>query len=161
MNNSQKIELLESNLKRLHSLINSADNKIGLVLGIDTAMLGFLVASASKKYVFGSIVLLFISISCILILVSLFMVSLASFPRTSGSKNSIIFFKSVSTYDLDQYQDRIVNLTNEIYFEDLIHQCYYNAKITSQKFKWVRYSMFSLYFSIIPWLICLFLLYKK
>ncbi len=159
MNNSQKIELLESNLKRLHSLINSADNKIGLVLGIDTAMLGFLVASASKKSALEPMALLFISVSCILILASLFMVSLASFPRTTGSKNSIIFFKSISSYNLDEYQDKIVKLNNEMYIEDLVHQCYYNAMITSQKFKWVKRSMLSLYFGIVPWLTSLFLLY--
>lgn len=160
MDIKRKNDVLEQTLSRLINFISSAESKIAPLFVISTSMLAIfmaLVPSASdwKK---KSVILVIFTVTPLIISLLLILVSI--FPRTKGPKGSMIYFKGIIDQESDEYLNEMKEETEEKYFEDLSRQCYINAEIASRKFKLIRYSMISLFISVIPWLFIIYELYK-
>lgn len=154
-----KADYLEKELFRLIEWIKAADARISLILPLATAMLGALAALAPEFdnwTVFGGINFAFASF---FLLLSVMFVAFASFPRTNGPKDSLIFFSGINGKSLEGYKDAVNNLSEEGYIEDLVNQCHVNAKIAEAKFHWVKISIFFLLLSSIPWVLSIFSFY--
>ncbi len=159
MNN--RIEILEKSLKRLLYWIAGVDSKIPPVIVINTSMLGILATLSSKVRIWTIPLAIFVVLSCIPLIYSLIMLFLTSFPRTKGTKDSIIFFDGISSMDETDYLNKIKNINDEDYENDLAQQCHINALIATEKFKFLKSSFISLFLSIIPWIIAVYLLFRN
>jgi hypothetical protein len=148
-----------SNLARQLQFIGSADSRAGLVLALDTAMLGVLAAlspDAAKWDVAGAI---FSAIAVVGLLLSLLFLSFASFPRTKGPRGSVLYFEGIVGRDANTYLQELRTLTSDAYVCDLARQCHRNAEIARAKYVWLRGSLISLYAGVVPWALAVFLLY--
>ncbi len=161
MDSDQKIAFLETTLERLLSWIEAADSKVGLVLAIDTAMLGVLAALAPSPSGWTVESVILAAVALVLLLISLLTSSVASFPRTEGPPESMIYFKGITEREAHQYERAVSDLTTEQYIQDLMGQCHRNGQIAGAKFAWVRRSMIALYLSVLPWALAVYLLYQR
>lgn len=152
---------LEINLSRQITWIGVADSKISFVFAVNTAMLGVLAAVSPRATGDWTIApAIFAAFACAFGLSSLIFLSLASFPRTKGPKNSLIYFGGITQRDLDQFRQAASQMSSESYIDDLCAQCHRNAEIAERKFVWVQRALVALYLSVAPWCLAVFLLYN-
>jgi hypothetical protein len=161
VNEEQRIAFLEASLARLLQWIGAAEARITVILGIDTAMLGTLAAFAPSPKLWTTAAVVCGAIAVFSLVLSLIFVALASFPRTTGPKQSIIYFDGITSRDSDQYLALVRSVTTGEYIEDLVRQCHRNAQIASAKFEWVRRGFLGLFIAIMPWALAIFLLYQQ
>lgn len=160
MEPKERIHLLEENLSRILGLISSADSKAGTILAIDTAMLGSIAVLIPSPALWTSSLLCISITPTLLLLLSLFSLSLATFPRIKGPRNSIIYFGAISQKTLEDYKEEVLALLDENYIGDLLEQCHRNSEIAKQKYLWIRRSMILLYASTPFWLLALYSFYQ-
>jgi hypothetical protein len=154
-----KFDYLEKELARLLDWIKTADTRISLILPLTTAMLGAVAALTPSFTKWTWCIGISISLAVILLACSLIAISVALFPRTNGPNNSMIYFGGISSKNLEKFRSDVNDLESDKYKNDLINQCYINAKIASIKFNWVKKSLMFLLFSSIPWFYTIYILY--
>jgi hypothetical protein len=155
-----ELAFLDKTLVRLLEWIRAADAKIPPILAICTSMLAVVAAlfpKASSWTVPSVIVGTFSIVPLCTCLVFLF---LAAFPRTQGPKGSLCYFEGIKTYDSENYLKAVRQMTKEQYSADMATQCIRNAEIASNKYWHLKIAMGSLFFSIIPWIVFVLILYK-
>lgn len=157
-NMKEKAEVLEKRLDQIRSSIRTTDQKINFVSGLVTAMLGFLAMFVSKEMYWTTFLLMATIISATLYIICLIFLLFASFPRTLELGKSIIFFGSISSLTLSEYKHEVIKYSESEYLDDLLNQCYINAKIANRKFKLIKISMLLFFLGIIPWVITIFLI---
>lgn len=159
MDDKERIRILETTLARLLQWIAAAESRIAVTLGVDTALMGSMVAFAPtpSSWTIAAAAVGVVAMLCISI--SLLCVGFASFPRTDGPKQSFIFFQGIADRDEAQYLRDAKALTSEMYAEDLARQCHRNAQIALIKFSWVKRAQAWLFGSVLPWIISIYLLY--
>lgn len=155
-----KINTLEKILDRQLAWINRADARISLVLPLATAMLGAIAALAPEPANWEVLPAILSSISATLIGLAIIFSSLACFPRTKGPKSSNIFFDGIAGREASQYKNRMCEISEEEYLDDICRQCHRNAQIAKSKFGWIQKALAALLISVIPWIITVYLLYK-
>lgn len=154
------ISRAEAELSRLLDWVRAAESRLKLILPLSTAMLGALAVlspAATKWTVSGGIAA---SFAAFLLLLSILFAALASFPRTTGPKGSLIYFTGITSREISQYESEFKSMTSDSYLVDLIRQCHRNAQIAEQKYAWVQRSMACLLLSALPWVLALFILYS-
>ena len=150
-------------LERNLSWIAAAEVKLGIVIALDTAMLGVLgsalsAARADNRTQWA----LAGSLTSILILgIALIFAAIALFPRVSGPPSSLVFFGKIAELDKDYFTDKFENLPTRELLMDCTSQIHRNAQIAVLKFKWVRRAMIFSLVSIAPWFLALVLLLRK
>jgi hypothetical protein len=153
-----RISFLEKNLENISSVLKVAEQKINFISGIIVAMFGFLIVLISKDTEWN-LILKILTITCIILYaICLLLLAIASFPNTKGKKNSVLFFGSTFFDNLKLYKKEVNNLVEHDYLEDLISQCFINAKIAERKFKFIKISLILFYVGIVPWILSIFLL---
>jgi|GEM_PF-566360 len=158
---SASISRSEAQLARLLDWVRAAESRLTFVLPLSTAMLGALAVLApapSKWTVLGGIACAFAAFFLLLCIVC---AALASFPRITGPKGSLIYFGGITTLDLNQYESAVKSMTPETYLADLIGQCHRNAQIAERKYAWLHRSMICLFIAALPWVISLLILYSQ
>ena len=132
---------LESILKRLDDYYLSVNNKGLFFLGINTAILGFILTTSSEILIQTSVTWVFI-LQCILLLVCLLsltftLLSVIPFlePGKTYNYSSLIFFGSISKLEFPNFHDSLCAQTDEEFNEDLIRQIYTLSIGLRKKFK--------------------------
>ncbi len=159
-NQLDTIAVLESELTSLLEWVRAAESRLAFILPLSTVMLGALAVLApriSSWSVYSAIVS---SFAVFFLVFSIIFAAIASFPRTTGPKGSLIYFGGIVTLDLEQFTSAVDSLTRDEYVSDLIKQCHRNAQIAERKYAWVQRSMACLFISSGPWVISLFELYS-
>ena len=159
-NPEQQIDLLEKELIRLLAWVQSVESRMGWVLPLSTAMLGamaILAPTFSKWTIFPAIMTTF---AVVFLILSVVFSALSSFPRTTGTKGSLIYFGGIVTKDLEQYDNDIRGLSKDDYINDLIRQCHRNAQIAERKHAWIQRALGSLFIASGPWVVSIYLLYS-
>ncbi len=153
-------EHLEQVLEKQLSWIQSADAKAAIVLPISIAMTGTVAALAPKIMCSWEMISIFsIAVTFLLLVFSIIFLGLSTFPRTSGPKNSLIYFGGISRNSLEEFKSKALKLTSSAYTEDLINQIHRNAQIASIKHTAIKRSIICLYLVIIPWAYTVYILY--
>jgi len=155
------INRLELSLERQLKWIQGADAKISFIFAADAAMLGFVAATFKWDTCADWTHQITALLALTLLGLSVLMASLANFPRTTGPKGSIIFFKGISEITPEEFLNRVQKEDTSGYINDLSAQCHRNATIAAKKFKWVQRSSLALYFGIVPWLLYLALSFNN
>ena len=158
----EKIAFLEANLSRQLQWIASADSKSNFIFTISIAMLGLLAAVApSSADAWSFWPALACAITILLITSAIFCAAHAVFPRTDGPVSSLIYCGSIADGGMKDFRDRIDTVTHSDYSDDLAVQCFRNASIASEKFRWVKHGLCFLYASAGPWALATWLLYQN
>jgi hypothetical protein len=153
--------MAESLLERIIGWIGAADSKIGAVFALDISMLGVLAALLPNPDSWSITAAIFSSLATIGLLSSLVFLSLSSFPRTTGPKSSLLFFGSIAAREVHSYLKEMKELSDVHYLDDLLKQCHRNAEIAQTKYYWIQRSLWAMYLSAAPWLIAIYVLYRK
>lgn len=140
-------------LERNLAWIAAAEVKVGVIVAIDTAMLGglgaaFSAADGSTRTQWAW----FFTIAATICLGSgLFCAAMAVLPRVTGPAKSLLFFGRVGQcVDVD-YMQAFKAATDTELLEDWTAQIHRNAQIACDKFAWVRKSMWWSFLSVLPW----------
>ena len=151
---------LETTLARHLGWIAAADTKAGFVFAIDTAMLGLLVAAAPAYGKWTALGVFWTIPAVTLLLASLGCLTAAVFPRTKGPKTSLVYFGPAAKMTASEYAAAFASLDMQGYFDDLVAQCYVNARIAATKYAWVKRSAILLYVTLIPWAASIYVLFR-
>lgn len=154
-----KVDQMENLLNRQLAWIAAADSRLSLVLPLSTAMLGALAVYAPKASMWNLASGIPAAFAIFFLCLSILFCALASFPRTKGTKGSVIFFEGINARSAEQYHSTMISLKESDYLNDLIQQCHINAAIASTKFTWVKRGMSSLFASVIPWAYAIYRFY--
>ncbi len=151
MNDFIKIPPAEKNLDRLLAWIGRLDVKFSIILGIETAMLGFLASITPNINCIKLAILILTLITFALILVSFLFIFIGMFPRTKGPDKSLIYFGCISKMTLTDYQSHFSSISRQTYLDDVLEQCYINSKIINNKFLRLKTAYILLFLSLLPW----------
>ena len=158
----EKLSILEANLSRQLQWIGSADSKSNFIFTISIAMLGLLAAVAPANVAAWSFFPALFSVATItLVSGAVFCAAHTVFPRTDGPVSSLIYCGSIADCGIKDFRDRINALQSAEYIDDLTVQCFRNASIANEKFRWVKRGMSFLYASALPWALATWLLYQS
>lgn len=162
MEGEDLVPVLETNLSRQLHWISSADAKVRFAFTFATAMLGVLAAVApSSLETWSTTSAALTLIAGVLEVVALLFASFAAFPRTTGPAGSLIYCGGIVELTREEFQGALRNMSNASYAADLASQCHRNAEIAVTKFRWVHRALRCLYFSVLPWVMALWVLYAR
>ena len=145
------------NLERLLEWVSRFDNKSLIVLGLDTGLLGVLSGSAPEVSRWTSTMQLFAIIALVILAVSFILVYTSTYPRTKTQAKSLLYFGSVSKFNLDNFRHASTSRTEKEYLEDLLEQCHTNSVIITGKFTYLTWSYRLLLMSLPFWAVTLYL----
>lgn len=154
------LDLLDRILGRNLGWIATADSKVAPILAVDTAMLGVLAALVPRPSGWTFLQVAATSLAVALLLASVVCLVLAVFPRTEGPRGSRVYFGSIAKMEREAYVTSILSGVTQELLQDFTRQCHRNAEIADAKFSYVRRAMLLVFFSIIPWLVAVALLYS-
>lgn len=142
--------------------IAAAEVKVGVIVTIDTALLGCLAAAFSTSDSATRIAwtYVFTLVAAAGIVGGLFCAAMAVLPRIIGPKESLLFFGTIAAQNSSDFTDKFRTVTDEQLLNDWTNQIHRNAEIACDKYRWVKKSMHWSFFSVIPWCTAILLLTK-
>lgn len=157
MKKDQMITIAEANLQRKIDWVGRHDNKVVIITGIVIAMLGVLSSACSSitSWTCFDYVVFFLSGS--LLLTSLISLYYSQFPKIDSPNSSLIFFKTIASLTFQNFKNQSNSRTKEEYLDDLLFQIHRNSQILDKKFSNLRFAMFFLGLSLIPWLTAIYI----
>lgn len=155
-----RIDRLEKSLQRMLDWNKAIDTKTQIVLGLNIAMLGGLVALSPEPDEFTTGALCGLAIGGFFPFLSCIQCIRGFFPQTKGPGDSLIYFGAIAKRTLDGFRKALANETDEAYVADLEEQVYRNAQISTSKYTLVKNAILFQAIGIIPWLIVSYVLYK-
>lgn len=150
-------------LERNLAWIAAAELKVGVIVAIDTAMLGGLGAafSAADVQMRTYWAVLFTLAAAILLAGGLTTAAMTVLPRVSGPAKSLLFFGRIGEVAEPDYIDAFRTAAVQQLLEDWSAQIHRNAQIACDKFKLVRQAMIWSFLSILPWFAAIVTLIHK
>jgi len=152
-------EQLQYILDKQLGWIAAADARLSLVLPLSTAMLGALAVYATKPSAWTLMAGIPAAFAIFFLSISIVFCACASFPRTDGTKGSLVFFGGIVSRDVGQFQAALKATDKDSLQKDLIEQCHVNAQIASTKFAWIKRGMASMLAAMLPWAFAIYQFY--
>lgn len=149
----ERLQTAQWVLERNLAWIAAAEVKVGVIVAIDTSMLGGLGAafSAADGVARTAWAWLFTIGAVIALGSALFCAAMAMLPSVNGPAKSLLFFGRVGPCANVDYVESFKKATDAGFLEDWTAQIHRNAQIACDKFSWVRKSMWSSFLSVMPW----------
>jgi amino acid transporter len=149
----ERLQAAQWVLERNLAWIAAAEVKVGVIVAIDTAMLGGLGAafSAADGAVRTHWAWLFTIAAVACLGCGLFCAAMAVLPRVTGPTTSLLFFGRVGAYVDTDYIEHFKKATDADLLEDWTAQIHRNAQIACDKFAWVMKSMWWSFLSVLSW----------
>jgi len=162
-NKKERLTVAQWVLERNLAWIAAAEVKVGIVVAIDTAMLGGIAAalSASNPAASSWWIYLLTLIAVGALGIAIICAAMSIMPRVSGPARSLLFFGRIAEMDSSEFRNQFSQVSDDELLEDLANQIHRNAQIAKTKFRWVRNSMGWSFLSIIPWFVAITVLVKK
>lgn len=155
-----KILQADASLTRLLSFFPRVDTKFSVILAIALAIVASLGNMVAKVECLGWSLALSLGLSGLLIVGCLWQIYKGTFPDLEGPKDSVIYFSAIADLKLEKFQGLMNNLTPSNYHRDLVNQCHRNSQILKYKFDRLKSSYQLLLWTLIPYLISLWLFEK-
>ncbi|WP_310445993.1 Pycsar system effector family protein [Thiobacillus sp.] len=161
-NDLERLKVAQWILERNLGWIAAAEIKVGVIVALDTAMLGVLATSFSsllpaERTAWAN---LFMFLAAITIVVAIICAAMSVLPRVNGPKKSLLFFGRIAQLHHPNYVANFRAATESELLEDCLAQIHRNAEIARDKFMWVGRSMKWSFLSLAPWVTALSLLVK-
>lgn len=160
MDSKELLDLLDRNLNRQLTWIQSADSKASTVLAFDTGLIGLLAALASTNGVHSAVALAAIVLSGLLLSISILCVCMAAFPRLKAPASSLIYFGEIVRHKQLDFVSKVISVDIAAWIDDAAVQCYRNAEIAWSKHRHIRSALSVLFVALIPWVIAVSALLK-
>jgi hypothetical protein len=155
MTEPERLKYAQWILERNLAWASAAEVKVGVIVAIDTGMLGSLAGAFGGLYPYqrtpciysfaiAATVLLGIAIAC---------AAGAVLPRVEGPASSFIFFGKIVKDPAPDYADKVRSASDRHVLDDCLAQIYRNAEIVCQKFIWVRRAMACSFAGVVPWVV--------
>jgi len=149
-------------LERNLSWIAAAEVKVGVIVALDTALLGSLGAAFSScKLTCTLWAYLWIVCAVVAIVAGIICAAMAVLPRLDGPEKSLVYFGRIGALDKPDYINQFKSVTDTQLLEDWSAQVHQNALIACKKFAWVRLSMYYSFASIVPWFAAIITILQK
>ncbi|MDA8206070.1 MAG: DUF5706 domain-containing protein [Thermaerobacter sp.] len=157
-----RLPLAQWILERNLDWIAAAEVKVGVIVAIDTVMLGTLatiigIAHPAAQTCWPYLVS---AIALISLIAGMFCAAMTVLPRVKGPDHSLVFCGRIARFSQEKYAAELKQATDEDIMGDVIKQIHRNAEIAVTKFIWVRRSMWASFASGLPWLVAIMLLMK-
>lgn len=134
MENKNRIEVAQWILERNLSWIAAADIKVGVIVGINTAMGGGLAAAYNDADHRALLAIILTVATSVLGVLSVLFAVMAVLPHLNGPKRSLIFFGCISALDREEYSACLKGVSEEDLLDDLGRQIHRNAEIARDKY---------------------------
>ncbi len=145
--------------KNLH-WVSAAEVKTGVIVALNTAMLGGLAAAFGAVTERSAWANLFSVTSAACLLIAIFCAAMSVLPRTEGPPTSFVFFGKIVKDSRADYVDSFKRADNTAFLNDCLEQIHRNAEIACDKFRWVRNAMMWSFVAVLPWVAAIACLLK-
>jgi len=147
----------EKNLECMLDWNGRYDNKLVIILGINTALLGTLATLAPPFEVWTQIMIIFMVGTVIAFGASYVFLYMGSYPRTSGPVKSLWYFGSISKMKYQEFEKSFLTKDIEGHIIDVLKQIHRNSEILSLKFSYLKLAYTALILGVFSWVITIFL----
>lgn len=158
-------------LQMINSWISNIDTKVSFALALVGVLIGIVfqmgfpkaiqkicevsqLAELSGGEILAAILVCFLYVVSFLAILS-FVLAIIARVKNLNNAQSIFFFGSIGKMSLQNYTDKVKQMTEQQIINDLEEQIHTNSRICSQKAKWYNLGMKSLLVSIVLWYICM------
>lgn len=158
-------------LEMINTWISNIDTKVSFALALAGVLIGIIfgkglpkalqrICEVSKLAELSGGEIIASILVCLLYVVSFFSIvsfMLAIIARVKNLNNapSIFFFGSVGKMSLQNYMDKVCQMSEEQIIRDLEEQIHTNSRICSQKAKWYNIGIKFLMVTIVLWFVCM------
>ncbi len=150
----KKIEEAKDQLDRVLSFFPRVDAKSSVLLGVNIAMMAYLVINLPPIKNWG-MEMIYAAGALFLLLISLICLYLGAFPHLEGGKDSLIYFREIAGNTEAEFVNKIQARSSEDYLNDLWKQIWRNSEILKKKFNFIEWAFRLTSYSIIPWIVSL------
>jgi|ERR1039458_1276037 hypothetical protein len=161
MTDSERLKYAQWVLERNLAWGAAAEVKVGVIVAMDTGMLGALASLFGGLYAYERttwITALTIAAAAILG-IAIACAASAVLPRMEGPVRSFIFFGKIVKDQAPDYSDKFRRATAQQILDDCLAQIHRNAEIVCQKFIWVRRAMGWSFLGVVPWVLAIALIH--
>lgn len=142
----------EKSLSQMIDWIGRHDSRSAGLMGITVAMMGALSAATPSFKQWSSLFTFALALTAMGFGAVLYQLMRGQIPRMrKGGKPSLSFFGTVAGMSQDDFRTRFIALTEDEYLEDILNQCYVNARILRSKFRCLRRGLIALLLTALPW----------
>jgi hypothetical protein len=140
---SEKLAHARWVLERHLHWIAAAEVKVGVVIAIDTGLLGALAAALNGNRATGHVFLGQVCslLAAILLGAAIACAAMTVLPRVEGPPSSMIFFGRIAAKAQEEFARQFTDAKAADFLVDCLAQIHRNAEIAREKFKWVRRGM--------------------
>lgn len=144
-------ERAEKSLSQMIDWIGRHDSRSAGLMGITVAMMGALSAATPAVKQWNGIFVFALAVASTGFAIVLYQLMRGQIPRLRAGKPSLSFFGTVAELPHDEFRSRFVKMTEEEYLDDVLNQCYVNARILRSKFRCLKRGLIALLLTAIPW----------
>jgi hypothetical protein len=141
----------EKSLSQMIDWIGRHDTRSAGLMGITVAMMGALSAATPPIKQWTGLFSVALAITAIGFGYILYQLMRGQIPRMRTDKPSLSFFGTVAGMQQDEFRERFVKMTEEEYLDDVLNQCYVNARILRSKFRCLKRGLTGLLLTAVPW----------
>jgi uncharacterized membrane protein YeaQ/YmgE (transglycosylase-associated protein family) len=140
-------------LERHLHWIAAAEVKVGVVIAIDTGLIGALAAALNGNRATGHVYLGQVCslLAAILLGAAIVCAAMTLLPRVEGPPSSMIFFGKIAAKPQAEFVRQFSGANSADFLADCLAQIHRNAEIACEKYKWVRMAMWCSFFGAPFW----------
>jgi hypothetical protein len=144
-------ERAEKSLSQMIDWIGRHDSRSAGLMGITVAMMGALSAATPSFKQWNGLLMFALAVTAAGFIVVLYQLMRGQIPRIRAGKPSLSFFGAVAHMPHDEFRSRFLAMTEDEYLDDVLNQCYVNARILRSKFRCLKRGLIALLVTAIPW----------
>jgi hypothetical protein len=154
---SEKLAHARWVLERHLHWIAAAEVKVGVVIAIDTGLLGALAAALNGNRATGHeyLGLLCSFLAAVLLALAVICAAMTVLPRVEGPPSSMIFFGRIAAKPQADFVREFTDAKAGDFLADCLAQIHRNAEIACKKFKWVRKAMWCSFLGAPFWVVAI------
>jgi hypothetical protein len=147
----------EKALSQMIDWIGRNDSRSAGLMGITVAMMGALSTATPPVRTWTVLYMIALALCVAGFGTVLYQLMRGQIPRIRPGKPSLSFFGSVAGMPQEEFRQRFIALTPDEYLDDVLNQCYVNARILRSKFRCLKRGLTALLLTAIPWTWALYL----
>lgn len=141
----------EKSLSQMIDWIGRHDSRSAGLMGITVAMMGALSAATPSVKQWNGVFAFALALAALGFAIVLYQLMRGQIPRLRTGRPSLSFFGTVAGMQQDEFRARFVSMTEEEYLDDVLNQCYVNARILRSKFRCLKRGLIALLLTALPW----------
>lgn len=144
-------KIASDQLNRILTFFPRVDNRASLLFTVNSALLGVLAVRVHPEQIQDLYVLIPASLTIGALVYSFGSLYLCAYPNTKGGNGSNVYFEAIAQKTESAFVDGFRKLDEDEWLRDLSAQIWRNSEILSLKYKYLKHSMRSTIFSLLPW----------